>query len=133
MIMRSRAVKLWYQSRAQSQDRIFSRNDIILLHKLKTGPNNICLEDIEVERELENARFPGKSPSKVLHDWIRWERHRLKELEADRRAERRQVKKIGEFDPFECEIYAGENAEVESPLSPEKGDILVDPKIRPAG
>jgi len=86
------------------------------------------LDDLEVKRESESRYH--KRPSKIFHDLIRWELHQIREYLADLRFQHREARSHGCYDPLAIETYAREHAALSDV---ERGDVLKDPKIRPAG
>ncbi len=65
---------------------------------------------------------------------IRWELRQQRFEDERRWREIRDALAQGKYDPFEREVYAKQDATLGSEeLKPRKGDVLLDPKIRPHG
>jgi hypothetical protein len=86
------------------------------------------LDDLEIHRESD--RRGQKRPSKIFYDLFRWELHKIKEIMAEIRSQQLEALSLGSYDPLALETIASDDA-VLSDVS--NGDVLRDPKIRPAG
>lgn len=110
---------LWYELRTQSANQPNSQPD--------------PLDDLNTMRESAK-RAARKRPSKFFHDLLRWEMNRIREIMAGLRAERLEALQKSKYDPLAIETdFVAEDGTWLDPTQIEHGDVLRDPKVRPAG
>jgi len=108
---------LWHQRK--------SNNDA---NAKKHRSHAASLDDLEVQRE--SAAQYHKKLSKLFHDLIRWELHRIKRIMSVIRAEQLDAISRSQYDPLTIETISKEDAVLSDVQC---GDVLRDLKIRPTG
>jgi len=76
----------------------------------------------------ESDRRYQKRPSKMFHDLLRWELHRIREVMTLLRAEQRDILNRGKFLPFDKELVMNDDSVL---TDVRRGEVLKDPKQRP--
>jgi hypothetical protein len=107
---------LWYERRNNHAD------------PKKPSNHAASLDDLEIQRESDAQGH--KKLSKLFHDLIRWELHKEKKIMEEIRAEQREAKSRGQYDPLTIETISKEDAILSDV---QRGDVLRDVKIRPNG
>ena len=107
---------LWYERRNNHAD------------AKKPKSHAVSLDDLEVQRESD-ANYHKKS-SKLFHDLIRWELHKINRIMSVIRAEQLDAISRGQYDPLTIETISKEDAALSDV---QRGDVLRDVKIRPTG
>jgi len=107
----------WYQRRNQEP---YTR------HSNRPDSQPASLDDLVTQGESD--RRYNKRPSKMFHDLLRWEQHKIKEIMTLLRAEQRDILNRGKFDPFENELVMDEDSVL---TDVRRGEVLKDPKQRP--
>jgi len=107
---------VWYARRSSFDARKLDRPD----------SQPMSLDDLETERESD--RRYNKRPSKMFRDLLHWEQHKIREIMANLRADQRDIRRRGKFEPFTKELVMGEDAVL---TDVRKGEVLRDPKLRP--
>lgn len=94
------------------------------------NPNShaASLDDLEIQRESEKKY--DKKPSKILHDFIRWEIHQFRRIMKVIHAEQLDAISRGQYDPLVIETFSAQDAVLSDVRC---GDVLRDVKIRPTG
>jgi len=108
---------LWHQRKKENSTRA-----------KKPNSHAASLDDLEVQRE--SAAQGHKKLSKLFHDLIRWELHRIKRIMSMIRAEQLDAISRGLYDPLTIETVSKEDAALSDV---QRGDVLRDVKIRPTG